>query len=60
MDDALIQPYFGHESRKSLEVYSSSPLPKHKRVQRGYPQISNLTHTLALGDSDAGIIPIRE
>ncbi|WP_231860493.1 hypothetical protein [Paenibacillus polymyxa] len=22
MDDALIQPYSGHESRKSLEVYS--------------------------------------
>ncbi|MGR6764505.1 hypothetical protein ACU1JV_22135 [Paenibacillus sp. T2-29] len=22
MDDALIQPYSGHESRKSLEMYS--------------------------------------
>jgi len=26
VDDALIQPYSGHESRKSLEVYSKLSL----------------------------------
>ncbi|MEM7175182.1 MAG: tyrosine-type recombinase/integrase [Chlamydiota bacterium] len=33
IDDALIQPYSGHDSRKSLEVYSKLSIPE---AQQGY------------------------
>ncbi|MFT9370781.1 hypothetical protein [Paenibacillus sp. Mc5Re-14] len=61
MDDALIQPYSGHESRKSLEMYSKLAITEtQNKYNEVIKKIPNLTHTLALGDSDAGIIPTRE
>src|SRR5262249_33730348 len=36
VDDALIQPYSGHASRQSLEVYSRLALPE---AQREYDQV---------------------
>ena len=36
IDDALIQPYSGHESRKSLEIYSKLSITD---AQAGYEEI---------------------
>jgi len=33
IDDALIQPYSGHESRKSLEIYSKLSLAESQKVR---------------------------
>jgi integrase/recombinase XerD len=38
IDDALIQPYSGHESRKSLEVYSKLAITD---AQNGYNEVIN-------------------
>jgi integrase/recombinase XerD len=36
IDDALIQPYSGHESRESLEIYSRLSIAE---AQREYDQV---------------------
>ena len=36
IDDALIQPYSGHETRKSLEVYSKLSITE---AQKNYDEI---------------------
>lgn len=56
IDDALIQPYSGHESRKSLEIYSKLAITD---AQQEYNEVINKFHHLiyiyfALGDSYAG------
>jgi integrase/recombinase XerD len=38
IDDALIQPYSGHESRKSLEVYSKLAITD---AQQEYNEVIN-------------------
>jgi integrase/recombinase XerD len=38
IDDALIQPYSGHESRKSLDVYSKLAITK---AQQEYNEVIN-------------------
>ncbi|WP_269322568.1 tyrosine-type recombinase/integrase [Paenibacillus sp. FSL H7-0357] len=38
IDDALIQPYSGHESRKSLEVYSKLAITE---AQNEYNEVIN-------------------
>jgi integrase/recombinase XerD len=38
IDDALIQPYSGHESRKSLEVYSRLAITD---AQQEYNEVIN-------------------
>jgi integrase/recombinase XerD len=41
MDDALIQPFSGHESRKTLEIYSRLSLPdsqpEYNKLMRSFP-----------------------
>lgn len=41
IDDALIQPYSGHESRKSLEIYSRLSLgeaqPVYEQAMEHFP-----------------------
>ena len=36
IDDALIQPYSGHDSRKSLEIYSKLSITE---AQQGYNEV---------------------
>jgi integrase/recombinase XerD len=38
MDDALIQPYSGHESRKTLEIYSKLSITE---AQGAYNEVIN-------------------
>jgi len=57
-DDALIQPYSGHESRKSLEVYSKLAITDAQFEYNEVINKTNLIHTFAGGVSYAGITPL--
>jgi hypothetical protein len=49
IDDALIQPYSGHATRQSLEIYSRIALADAERVQRGDHQLPGLIGRLVCG-----------
>jgi hypothetical protein len=63
IDDALIQPYSGHASSQSLEIYSrlSSPTPntpttKPSPTSQSEPDLTAARH-LAPGDTDPSAGP---
>lgn len=48
IDDALIQPYSGHETRQSLEVYSKLSLDKAQDIYDKNIKVSRVNHFLCV------------